>query len=473
MIIITLIKYIISSSIIKIPFKINKTQIFSNHELETIVEHMSFIKLYSLVEIGNPPQKIETLFDLKMSNYFISNSGKECLSFYSYKNSKSFNKIKTNERPFLYRSSFYANETFYYNDINNNKKEIKNMLIFLPELNNDFKNKRNNIKNCLNIGLKFPDFKNNNFQESFIQQLKHKNIINQYFWTIIIYKNSNELNNDYDGAFIFGDIFNSYYKNIVDDKDFSINKIVHTYTGSRKVRKSEWGIQFGEIYYKKIIKGINEDDKNINNIVHIYDLVTEFDININSIFGPSSYYNIIKCDFFNFYFNKNICRESYIKNKLYKFIFCHTSNFTKNDLEKFPILNFKNNILEYIFTLDYNDLFLLTTDKKYFIFNIMVINKINLKHNDNNERWVFGLPFLKKYQFSFNIDNKLIYFYNKNKNVSFELKKENNKEIKDENTNEIFNNNTRIDIENSKRIKNENNKKNFNENKKEKIVIFI
>ena len=40
---------------------------------------------------------------------------------------------------------------------------------------------------------------------------------------------------------------------------------------------------------------------------------------------------------------------------MYKFIYCNAVNFTINDLEKFPILNFKNNILRYIFTLDYKD----------------------------------------------------------------------------------------------------------------------
>ena len=107
------------------------------------------------------------------------------------------------------------------------------MLIFLPELKDN-----NKITNCLNIGLKFPDYLNNNFQESFIQQLKHKNIINNYFWTMILNKNKDISHKDFDGYFIFGDIFNDFYKNINDKDNFSFNKIVHTYT--RKIKKKKF-----------------------------------------------------------------------------------------------------------------------------------------------------------------------------------------------------------------------------------------
>ena len=71
---------------------------------------------------------------MKLSTFFITNKCKDCLSFYSYKNSDSFYKILSEEKPYLYGSTFYANETFYFYDEKNNKKEIKDMLIFLPEL---------------------------------------------------------------------------------------------------------------------------------------------------------------------------------------------------------------------------------------------------------------------------------------------------------------------------------------------------
>ena len=418
--------HIVTSSLIKIPFKIIKPK--SGSKFEKYIEDISFhYKLYSLIEIGTPPQNIETFFNLKISNYFISNTCNDCLSFYSYKNSNSFIKLETDEKPFLYGSTFYGNETFYFYDENNKQKIIENMLIFVPELKGD-----KEIKNCLNIGLKFPDFSNNNFQESFIQQLKHKNTINQYFWTIIFY-DDDKINNDYVGEFIFGDIFNDYFRK--NDKElFSYNKITHTYTGLIKKKNSvkeeiilEWGLQFDEIYF---IDNLNQNNK--INTIYIHDLSIEFDININIILGTSTYYNNIIVHFFNYYFNKNICKEAYMNNKLYKFIYCNAVNFTKNDLDKFPTLNFKNNILRYIFTLDSKDLFSLTNDKQYYIFNIMLLNILN--GNNDEQKWVFGLTFLKKYHFIFDSDNKLIYFYNKNGKFSDEFENiDDNNEISDEN----------------------------------------
>ena len=57
----------------------------------------------------------------------------------------------------------------------------------------------------------------------------------------------------------------------------------------------------------------------------------------------------------------------------------------------------------------------------------------------DEEKWKFGLIFWKKYQFSFDVDNKLIYFYNIEINV-------NNKESHNSNGNTIINE----EIENNK-----------------------
>ena len=116
--------------------------------------------------------------------------------------------------------------------------------------------------------------------------------------------------------------------------------------------------------------------------------------------------------------------------KQYRFIYCHYGNFTQKDLEKFPVLKLKNVKLRYIFSLDYKDLFSLTLDKRYYIFNIVIANIYPGDNNQNEGHWVFGLPFLKKYQFSFDIDNKLIYFYNKEKN--FEKSKLNTDNLEEE-----------------------------------------
>ena len=85
----------ISYTLIKIPFKITKYQKFSNHTINEIAEDVSFnLKLLSIINIGDPPQNIEVSFDLKLSNYYISNYCKNSSTFYLYNESKTFSQIQ-------------------------------------------------------------------------------------------------------------------------------------------------------------------------------------------------------------------------------------------------------------------------------------------------------------------------------------------------------------------------------------------
>ena len=439
--------YVIATSIIKIPFKIYSSENIQNEGQEKSIKDMNFfVKFISSIELGNPLQKIEALFDLKSSNYFILNYCHNCSNFYSYNKSSSFFKAQTDKVPQGIQKSFYAFETFYFYDAKtNNKKEAKDMLIFLPESDSN--------KNSLTIGLRFPDNKNNDYQESFIQQLKHKNIINQYFWTMVFNEDKNS-NKEYDGAFIFGDILRDYYPSI---KDYSFNKIVQTYTGNIKKKAKinnhielDWGIVFDDVYYE-LKKPISKSANSNSNYVKIDNLVSEFDFNLNMIYGTFEYSYNIKRDYFQLYFLRNICQPTYMRGSMFNYIYCHTNNFTEEDLKTFPTLYFKNVELRYTFSLDYNDLFYLTEDKKYYIFNIMIIDLYYAEAIDYDEligfMWVFGLPFWKKYQFSFDSDNKLIYFYNSNGKFLDDIdvqeedtNRNNEKEINDKNnTNEIKN----------------------------------
>ena len=271
---------LINSSIIKIPFKILKLNIFKTDSKERQIDNMTFyIKLISLIELGKPLQKIETIFDLRESNFYITNYCYDCSYIYLYNKSTTFYKAERGKNQKNIENSFYAYESFYFNDgINNEKKEVKDMLIYLPILNN-----KNNI---LNIGLKFPYNINNNFQESFIQQLKHKNIINKYFWTMI-FNDNNKYNKEYDGEFIFGDIVNDYYAYF---KDYNSEKIVKIYTGNKKINSKEdidleWGILFDEVYYELPKKNENINIIKKSNIVNINNLMSEFDFNLNIIYG--------------------------------------------------------------------------------------------------------------------------------------------------------------------------------------------
>ena len=438
------------SSIITIPFKIFQPKNNYSKNGKEIKDMSFYVKLVSFIEIGRPPQKIEAIFDLRLSNYYISTYCNDCSFCYSYNISSSFFRAHIDKSPMGFGNEFYAYETFYfYDEINKQKKTVEEMLIYLSESNDK--------KNCLIIGLKFPDNFNNKFQEPFIQQLKHQKIINKFCWTMI-FNDNNELEDGYDGKFIFGDIINDVYSY---NKYFSSDKIVSTYSGIKRKKALTketalfWGISFDEINYVL-------PDKKENNVVNIdNNYISEFDFNLNTIYGTYEYSRNIQRDFFKFYFVKNICQLTNMRGSAFKYIYCHTGNFTQKDLEKFPQLNFINKDLRYKFTFDYKDLFYLTPDKKYYIFNIMMINLylFDLGEDEmDGVKWILGLPFWRKYQFMFDSDNKLIYFFNKN-GIFLDEEKYNknddnnyNKNTQTINNKDIINKNKTTDID--KRIEN-------------------
>ena len=278
-------------------------------------------------------------------------------------------------------------------------------------------------------------------------------------------------NKDYDGEFIFGDVI--FHCLEINKDKYSPNKIFLAYIANANKNNNlngnnilEWAIQFEDIYY--------EFSTNIINIHN--NIIGNFDLNLNIILGSFEYISNIERDFFNFYYEKEICKYNYMRGSTYKFIYCF-QNFTQKDLEKFPSLNFRSVKLRYTFNLDYKDLFSLTNDKKYYIFNIMVENDYQ-DDDKNEEQWILGLPFLKKYQFFFDTNDKLIFFYNKERNVLEDIVKDKNNYYDDTNKNNDTNNNCEIEpeITNNQRITN--NKKN-NENyislnkQKNHIIYFI
>ena len=455
-------------SLIKIPFKIKKYQNILNQDIEEIAKDILFnYKLLSFISIGDPPQTIEASFNLKLSNYFITNYCKNSSTFYSYKDSKTFKVIKTIENPLDIIDNFYCNETFFFQTSdNNNQISVNDMLIYMPKSNEEY------TTNCINIGLKFPDDLNNKYQETFIQQLKHKNIINKYMWTMILYNNDDtSVNNDYDGEFIFGDILKDYYPKIY--SDYSSNKLVYSYGANINKNNDdnkitvEWGILL-QIFYEY-------EENNEKNNIALNSYIFEFDFSLNAIIGTYEYFQKIQNNFFKTYLNKNICKAHFLGRMTYKFIYCNAESFTINDLKKFPSLNFKNKDLRFIFTLTYEDLFILTPDNKYYIFNIIITN-IGNDDVEEEEKWVLGLPFWKKYQFSFDIDNKLIYFYNKEgKFIDKSTHKSGNNEMQPLNE-EMENTNNDTNITNNQRITSDNkskNKKIDNEIKIDKLIFVV
>ena len=101
-------------------------------------------------------------------------------------------------------------------------------------------------------------------------------------------------------------------------------------------------------------------------------------------------------------------------------------------MKKFPTLYFYNSELNYTFELTYKDLFF---EKGNFIYFYIIF--YDFPEDAQNyywsfiSRWELGMPFLKKYFFTYDYDGKCIGYYNEKKIIiNNDVNKYNNKNIK-------------------------------------------
>jgi len=164
-------------------------------------------------------------------------------------------------------------------------------------------------------------------------------------------------------------------------------------------RVNIWGIIFDKIFFKSNNETLN------NSEIILQSIKVKFDFSINLIEGSNNYLNNIENEFFNSLYNKNICFKEKIsseKNGIYLVIWCDKNYY--EEIKKFPTLYFKSNELEYIFELNYEDLFMMRGNKLFFL----------IIFRTSQGMFSFGKLFFKKYSFTFSFDNKIIGFYSNN-----------------------------------------------------------
>ena len=194
-----------------------------------------------------------------------------------------------------------------------------------------------------------------------------------------------------------------------------------------------WSLFFEDIYLidtRKITENIVINDKDINKKFvqnkFVY-LLTTKEYNI----GTKEFQILINEEFFNYYFENNIC---HIKPIIYEYSYetfyyymCDntTGQFILENI--FPNISFYHHDLNYIFILSYKDLFY--TDINDITQNIFYFNVIF--SNQGRTKWSLGKPFLRKYLFIFEYDKKMIKFLS--------VKNNNNKKGENYNENSLKN----------------------------------
>ena len=335
-------------------------------------------------------------------------------TLYKFNNSKTFKKINfTNINPNsnLYIKYFKEQITFY-RDLNfKNIIKVKdlNLSFILPDKSKD--KELNKISERLYINIGFQLSVNSIINKNLIIQLKQKNIISSYSFNI--HYNSFKINNEnYDGYIVLGEEPHQYLKNIYNE-----NQLYKT-TAFRKNYELSWDMHFNKIYY---INSFNNEiiiDKNSD----FYNQAT-LNPNSNIIICTSDYEKNIRKDYFNELIEQKKCERAIRSNYIY--YYCNKKKLKLKDIKNFPTIYFSNEEIDFIFELEYKDLFIEQNNLIYFLvifYNYPEHMKFySLKYTS---RWEFGTPFLKKYFFTYDYDNKYIGYYKK-KNIQNNIHKNN------------------------------------------------
>ena len=392
------------AKIIVLPFRSYiKTNILEEKE---IFDNFFPKKIYTEVLIGDPPQCLNINLNPEGFAFYISPS--ECdqnfTSYYIHNKSKSFYLIFNEyiDDGFEFYDASYASDLFsFYNSTDLRTNISKNGFEFIYD---SYIDKEYNT--CALVGLGFKERVSEYNGDAFINSLKKKNLIKNYFWTYVYFnkdlKNNKILNfpeidnqniiKNYDGMIIIGNYTYEYNTFEYDEK------YVASTLAAERNKNLKWDIIFKKIY-------LGENKNNINE----KDVQADLSINYDYVVSPIEYFDKICLPFFNTYINEKICQIQEIKKSVYTFevISCDKKLFTINDIKKFPTIYFYHFDFNFTFELNYNDLFEEINDK---IFFLIVKNKGSFNQN----LWKLGKIFLKKYLLSFNQDSKTISFYNNN-----------------------------------------------------------
>ena len=359
----------------------NKNVIIPLYYTENInkLNHIEFLfqpQLYGKIKLGTPEQIVYLLITTDI-NYFSIELNTLNNKFYNPNKSSTFVDLN-NKFTFYqenYKSGFYCLEQFHFiNEINNIEKEEKYNNITFMYINEYSQSQKFYIdenKNELSgiIGLQYPKsypiF-------SILKALKDKNLISKNIWSIK-YINSHPY-------LILGE--NPYINDNPEEKRTNCYSSGYYHY---------WYLFFNDI--------------KIGNTKLNEERIAQYSPQLGVIIGVKEYQNYIKKNFFNDLINKNKCFEKSItiNGKYYTYFECD-KDINLNNFEK---VEFIHQELSFIFILDKDDLFVDVDGRKYFL----CVFSEDYSYQKQNSNWIFGTPFIKKYNFVFNEDSKIILFY--------------------------------------------------------------
>ena len=360
--ILLLIKLIFSSNI-NIPFKNRRSisSISNNDNSEKIFEYLLATDIIIDLKVGINPQIVPMSLSLQNKYIYIASNSLN-IGVYDKDKSNTFN--TNNEEPLsdlsYFKKGLYCNDSYIF-DVDNKIKGDNFSFILTTELVN-----KDEYRKGL-IGLKIVTYRQ---EQTFINQLKKKKLIDKYYFFLYFTKED-------EGHFIVGQYPHEY-----EPQKF-------LFTDLRQVNTREISYDW-ELNIFKIKYGETEFQSKSFYLDFTFGMIS---VGVNL---KHEYYD----DFFKKRIDNGLCEEHIYKD-YYIYSCINDDNKVKfNELKDF---HFMHRELEYDFIFNYNDLFIDYNNRKYFLITYKI----------NSMVATFGKPFFKKYKIIFNPDSKQIGHYMK------------------------------------------------------------
>ena len=380
--------YFISKRYISLPFNIQEESPYSsqNYNSELFIRNNFYKNITYKFYLGNPPKIIDGIIsndnkclemkipeDLDITKNYLKSTNNKYLPKESSTFSLSHKKLRWVKDQYMTLGS----DLFYFD----NEEKDYNLTFLFEQSEKDYidlnsiKNQKYIIKFNLNLQTGFSGDECPNF----LYYARAKGGLSKYVISYI-FKNSKE------GFLVIGDELYNYNPKIYND---SIFKGVYTFN-------------FNSLNHDKEI--IFDTFRNKNFTLNKSEAYIEYNYGI--IIGTKQCKQYIDDIFFNKQISENICKIELVKlnetSKYYIYICQNNVN-----LDNFPKLIFFSRSYSYNFELEQKDLFVKKFDDNIYF---LILFRFDNNYKDN---WILGEPFYKKYTFSFNIDAKIVGFYNK------------------------------------------------------------
>ena len=332
----------------------------STKENKSYPENLLQNDLEITLKIGTPPQSVDLNLRSRIYTFFVTSSQVNLpYKLFNEKESTSLVQISKKETNFTnmeYSKGLKISESIYINN-----KELKGITLMLgTELA---------YNECGALGLRLINSHESSNDLSFIYQIKKYANLDSYTFTLK-YKNDEE-----------GDLIIGAYPHVYDNK-FNEKNFFYSKAGSNK-NGVNWVLNFDIIRYNN--KSVNVGSK--KSLINIeYGLIQ----------APFKYKNYFKNNFYG-----DRCSEKFNDKRNVTIVHC-SSNF---DITSFKDLIFELKDIETQFVFTYKDLFI--KENNEYIFGIVFDEDVDAK----DPTWIFGKPFMKKYELVYDLDRKIIGLY--------------------------------------------------------------